>query len=469
MPFVNLWIDEGTEKLDEIVIKKSRVLSEEEKEIETGLGSIQKKKVGYAIGVLEEDEIDNYFILADALRGRIPGVSVGDDLGNVQIFNRATSNFGSGNALVVIDGAPLARNTRVEGIVTPQSVASITVLKSLAATTLYGSEGRNGVISITTKAAARNKKTNEPKNLYKGGKIERQKSPIPNYILELESTSGVEEKYNLYLNQREQYWDHPLYFSDVYSHMSNYDMPSALQIAYNVLESETSSLKALRALLMASYKSGHYQLSLDIAYAILIQYPYKTQSYMDLAMAHKMVGNYQEALNRLIAIQYGTANPTLDFSGLNSIAQNEIRDLVASNGDDLNLKYIPKSLRKRKSLKTRIVVDWSDRDAEFVLTFISPDGLYDRWIHTIANKDLMEKEFTQGFSQKEFEIEGGNLGEWIININYLGNKLENDETPSLLKCVVTHDYGTPQERVEQRVIRLYETNKNEKLMSFITK
>ena len=36
----------------------------------------------------------------------------------------------------------------------PNSIESVSVLKGLAAATLYGSQGRNGVIVVTTKAGA---------------------------------------------------------------------------------------------------------------------------------------------------------------------------------------------------------------------------------------------------------------------------------------------------------------------------
>ena len=52
-------------------------------------------------------------------------------------------------------------------------------------------------------------------------------------------------------------------------------------------------------------------------------------------MAYKMVGNHEEALNRLLAIEYGTAQPALDFTKLGTIADNEIRDLIAKHKDKL--------------------------------------------------------------------------------------------------------------------------------------
>ncbi len=469
---INLWVAEEAEKLDEVVLKKKREITENEEVVETALGRMKKKKLGYGAGILVEEDIKDYLTLADALRGKFAGVQVGQDLGNVQLTSRFTTDKGSRNALVVIDGAPMAVDTRVEGIITPYNVASITILKGLAATTLYGSEGRNGVVLVTTKAMSSSLDHNgnkiKPKNLYKGDKLPVSTFQTPDYISELEAQSGVSEIYSAYLMQREKYWDHPMYLSDVYAYMSNIDVGLGLQIAYNVLERD-STLDTLRGLLLTSYKLGHYQLGLDVAYVILSKYPQQTQSYLDLAMAHKTVGNYQEALNRLLAIEYGTAQPALDFTHLRTIADNEIRDLIAKHKDELDLDRVQKKHLERKKLKARVVLDWSNRDAEFVITFINPDGLYARWIHTLANPELIENEVLHGFSQKEFEIDGGKLGGWTFNVNYLGNKMEGSESPTLLKYTIQHNYGTPEERTEQKVIRLHQAGSNEQFGAIITK
>ncbi len=89
------------------------------------------------------------------------------------IIIRGMSSFSQSNqALFIVDGAPFSNDTNtaandaVNGFIDgnngssrsldldPNNIESISVLKGLAATTLYGSEGRNGVILITTKSAS---------------------------------------------------------------------------------------------------------------------------------------------------------------------------------------------------------------------------------------------------------------------------------------------------------------------------
>ncbi len=147
----------------------------------TALGiSRQTKSLGYAVDKVESDEIDkggtaNYLKNLD---GHVTGVNItslsSDPTSSVFVVIRgATSINGvqSGNVsasaqpLYVIDGVPVGTgNISVVGTrrnvdagnfmseLNPEDIESITVLKGASATALYGSEGGNGVILITTKS-----------------------------------------------------------------------------------------------------------------------------------------------------------------------------------------------------------------------------------------------------------------------------------------------------------------------------
>lgn len=90
--------------------------------------------------------------LTNNLAGQIAGVIAiqrdgepGND--NAEFWIRGTSSFAGGTSpLVLVDGAP--RNMQD---IEPDEIESFTVLKDAAATAVYGAEGANGVILITSK------------------------------------------------------------------------------------------------------------------------------------------------------------------------------------------------------------------------------------------------------------------------------------------------------------------------------
>ncbi len=122
--------------------------------INVGYGSIDKDLMTGAASSVDVDAVQRQggaTSLASMLQGRVSGVYVEQTGGGLRIRVRgATSVMGSSEPLFVLDGIPLT----VQGgyvPVNPTDIASITVLKDAASTSIYGSRGANGVIVITTR------------------------------------------------------------------------------------------------------------------------------------------------------------------------------------------------------------------------------------------------------------------------------------------------------------------------------
>lgn len=111
--------------------------------------------------------------LVNAIAGKVAGVQVTSSSGtpgsSARIVIRGGSSFyGTNEPLMVIDGIPVDNSetgslnsgpgTNRIADIDPSIIASMNVLKGAAATALYGSKGANGVVIITTKNGALNKK-----------------------------------------------------------------------------------------------------------------------------------------------------------------------------------------------------------------------------------------------------------------------------------------------------------------------
>ncbi|ANH60174.1 SusC/RagA family TonB-linked outer membrane protein [Dokdonia donghaensis] len=132
----------------------------------------EKKALGYAVSEVASEEIEGRTEgdVARVLSGKASGVQITSQSGasgsatNV-IIRGYTSINGSNQALFVVDGVPFSSDTNTSGDflngnngssrfldLDPNNIESVNVLKGLAAATLYGTAGRNGVIVITTKS-----------------------------------------------------------------------------------------------------------------------------------------------------------------------------------------------------------------------------------------------------------------------------------------------------------------------------
>lgn len=133
----------------------------------------EKKALGYAVTTIKSEEFaaKPSTDVVRALTGKAPGVNIQQTSGlsgsGTNIIIRGYSSItGSNQPLFVVDGVPFNADTNsdgnfVEGATNassrfldldPNNIESISVLKGLSATTLYGSAGSKGVVLVTTKS-----------------------------------------------------------------------------------------------------------------------------------------------------------------------------------------------------------------------------------------------------------------------------------------------------------------------------
>jgi len=142
----------------------------------------EKKALGYGVTSVGSDQLENRpeQDVARVLQGKVPGVNITSTngmsgSGTNMVIRGYSSATGSNQPLFVVDGVPFNTSTNnTNGFTTggattssrfldidPNNIESMSVLKGLSATVLYGDQGRNGVILITTKSGASKRKSAE--------------------------------------------------------------------------------------------------------------------------------------------------------------------------------------------------------------------------------------------------------------------------------------------------------------------
>jgi TonB-dependent SusC/RagA subfamily outer membrane receptor len=465
---LNVWVKNDGIQLDQVFIKNEKAEKDSNVVVKK---ERDPKTIGYAVSTIKEEDLNQGVSnISDATEGKFSGVTKGVNQDVSQSLIRGLSTISGNNyPLIIIDDAPIARSfsttsgrLQITDFIDPKNVADVTVLKGLAATNQYGSEGSNGVILIKTKMAAAREEAEKrgeiknPDNFYEGKPIYTLSPLVTPYLNEIKNIKDSKEAYKLFLNQMERFWSEPAYFIDLYNYFAPINLNTAKGIGYNVLERDESKLSSLKGLLYASTEKKHYDMALDIATHILERYPEDAQSYLDLALAQKNAGNEQIAINMLLAIDNGSINPSINFFPLLKTVNNEIRNMVAKKGIKIDLSKIGVKHLEKSPLDARIIVEWSNPNAEFELFFVNPSNLFFKWEHTTNNLERLQLEQLLGFNQEEFEIEGSPKGQWLITAKYLGNRVFEDVEPTFLKCKIQFDYGKPTERTEEKVLRLSE-------------
>jgi len=147
------------------------------KKLNGGGLAIPEREISYATQTIDMKEFEGLGLTTvdEALQGRIAGLDIVANSGNLGAGTTmrlrgasSISTLTNSNPLIVVNGNTWnvdmnnfdVTNANDEQFaqllnVNPEDIASITVLKDAAATAIYGSQGANGVIEITTKRGAR--------------------------------------------------------------------------------------------------------------------------------------------------------------------------------------------------------------------------------------------------------------------------------------------------------------------------
>lgn len=150
------------ETLSIILFEDSRMVDEV---VVIGYGSLKKGSITSSISSLKREDFLQGDISSpmNLIKGKVAGLVVNNvnasdptkDDGGVQMMLRGVSNLtGNQQPLIVVDGIAGASLSAIS----PDDVESIDILKDGSAAAIYGTRGNNGVIIVTTKKGAGNKK-----------------------------------------------------------------------------------------------------------------------------------------------------------------------------------------------------------------------------------------------------------------------------------------------------------------------
>ena len=153
------------ENMEILLIEDNEALEEV---VLIGYGSKSKKDLTGSVSMVKSETIEKLkpVDVSQALQGRASGVSVTSSSGSpgsgFRILIRGVSSNSDNDPLVVVDGYIASMNS-----INPDDIESLTVLKDAQAA-IYGIEGANGVILVTTKKGSKNAAPKVSYNVYTG-------------------------------------------------------------------------------------------------------------------------------------------------------------------------------------------------------------------------------------------------------------------------------------------------------------
>lgn len=152
---IEITLAEDNQTLDEIVV--------------VGYGTQAKKDITGSVSVVSADALQETPVatFAEALQGKASGVyvsSTGAPGSQTSIRIRGVGSVNGSDPLIVVDGVS---NVSIESV-NPNDIESLQVLKDASATAIYGAQGANGVIIVTTKQGSKDQRVKVAYNGFAG-------------------------------------------------------------------------------------------------------------------------------------------------------------------------------------------------------------------------------------------------------------------------------------------------------------
>lgn len=200
--YVGMKTQEVVAKSTTLNVKMQSITTELESVVVTAQGiKREKKALGYAVSEIKSADIEQRAEgdVARVLNGKASGVVINQTSGisgsgtsiNIRGLNSISGNT---QPLFIVDGVPFASDTNANGNfqdgnsgssrfldLDPNNIANVNILKGYAATTLYGTAGRNGVILITTKGGANTKGSKKNEITVNQSLFMNQIASLPDY------------------------------------------------------------------------------------------------------------------------------------------------------------------------------------------------------------------------------------------------------------------------------------------------
>lgn len=489
---LNLIMVPAVEILDDVTVTKRVRKTQKDlfleyntnpKLIKTQFGILDKETYGNAIYILEEKAINPSAInILAAIQGKFPGIQIsprGRPLLRTTPFDPDAVVYirggRGGPAIYEVDGL-IYRDPPI--FLDVQNITRIALLSSLAEIGKYGGIGTGGIIIINTKvgnfspdggaegsqdiALVRN-------NHFQNDALDydQMSHSVPTYLEELRASQSLEDAKRVYEEQLITYGSYPYFLLDAYQYFfEKEDKPkfadAIIDSNSDVLENNPMVLKALAYIYQVQNRPKKAN---RIYKDIFILRPNYSQSYLDLASSYSETGQFKQAAGIYTRYQYllaeGFMQPEAEFD---AIFEREYNNFLKLHGKELfDNRTRKKITANNEYYNTRLVFEWNDSEAEFELQFVSPDGKYSKSENSLfADAERIRSQKIAGYAIEEHLIDDSMLGDWQVNVRYLGNK---SLTPSYFKATIYSNYGNVAERKQIKLFELRTTHINQKLFT----
>ncbi|WP_264531463.1 VIT domain-containing protein [Flavobacterium sp. N502540] len=351
--------------------------------------------------------------------------------------------------LIIVDGQIF--DGTLEDIVNA-NMLSVDKITDPSVTSIYGSRGVNGVISITTKNPNKFKIWN-PDRLY----------------LKALAAAPKEKQYDLYFELRKAQERNPSFYFDVAHFFYNQgDVKKALLILSNIADLGLENHQLYKTLTYTLRQWQDYDDAVFTAKQVAKWRSHEPQSLRDYALTLEDDGKYQEAFDELIkALEvnyYGEMRG--HYEGVEDIVLMDLNRMITEH-TGLKTGKLDKKYLDKMPVDIRIVMNWNQMDVDLDLHVIEPNGEECYYGHKETQAGgRFSKDFIQGYGPEQYLIRNALKGQYKIKTNYFGETKLTEDGPAtiMVEIYITREGKTTK---TLKTIQLGKVKENDVLAEII--
>ena len=304
----------------------------------------------------------------NALAGKVAGMQVRSQsvakLGAESMIRLRGENgmrIGSG-VLYVVDGTIMPSASDIN----PDNIEDYTVLQGPAATALFGPDGANGAIVMTSKKAKRTYTS------YAWTEYRLSSAKDEDYVHEMKM-AGDYELWDIFLQlEKSHQMDAGFYFEMANLFFEKGKTGQAQQLMNNAIELCHGGSNGLRLAAFFYEKWQQFDKAIALYKGMLTSYPASSIIKRDLALAYYQNKNYEQAVRTYYSIVTGTTNDN-NSDHIRTCALAEMNAILAMHANEFDISWINPNLVKILPVDLRITVE-SNHGFTDNVKFIEPGG-----------------------------------------------------------------------------------------------
>lgn len=358
--------------------------------------------------------------LQNGLTGKVSGLNIqsvnNGVFGDTRITLRGIRSLtGNNQPLLVVDGMPVALNFL--NSINPKDITDVTVLKSASSTAIYGADGVNGAIVVTTKKGSRYGYGYHYWSAYR-----LKDMPDVDYLKELKETATAslsiryDELRNEYKGDASFYIDAAQVFYD--AGMSK----EAINILYSAADASNGNRSVVEAIACFLESWKEYDEAIRVYEGLLDTHPDELSYYRGLALAYYQKRDYRNTVKNYYAGIARNAEGTEYLKKhFKAMMLQEMNAVIAAHKDSADISGINPQLIRPLHYDLRITLDCNSRNIARNVTITEPGGKKCSYDNSQQNAEgrLTAMDYYADYygSIEEYQVKNAKAGKYKISVN----------------------------------------------------